>query len=504
MARIIACIWFGLVAAVALGQTPRVRLDIIPDKLVWNQGEPIRGVLSIRNTGDRTIYFVEHGSGQLEILNAAGEKPSQISVKSIGCGLGQMPQLDSLPPEQSLVRSFIWNTDPLGSGGFCMPPGSYTLQYSGSISVALSADISRPRKPPLQAIVETSPVLIRVVAKENIGRRILHAAAGQDRLSIIREGGVVESYQLPSGALTGRWTDPELTQPISPASQPHHTFSRFSDDARLLVSARWTSGAATVLRARWLDSAEGRSVAWPLEPRHAFYQFATVDSTAQTATMRSGDALSQIDLRSGEITLLRTFSASITEISPDAQHVTINPPNQFQVVRVSDGAMLHPRQANLDGRSFSNFFTGCFSTRAGPQRDQVLFAPYDGSPDVFLPTAAQVPLAQSRDGRLVAIADWIPTLSPSPKDFALEVWDIPARRLFLKLSDGRQRVPFLLSSSDSSTLICAIRNEPGGWLDDDFEVYDLATGQRTSTIHTIPPDPDSALVSPRAQEASPR
>jgi len=104
---------------------------------------------------------------------------------------------------------------------------------------------------------------------------------------------------------------------------------------------------------------------------------------------------------------------------------------------------------------------------------EVIFASYDGSEERRFSTDAVYPLAESPDGRLVALAT-----AKERFPVRVEVWDVHGAR---KLGEWSEPGPFeLVLSGPPYRVVCASRVEGKSgavWISGDFRVHDADNGK---------------------------
>lgn len=464
-----------------------VEVEIQPDKLIYAPGETISGRFVIRNHGKRRVTIPFIRLPRVMVETAQGKPAPTFPSRVFICGT---PAANSPPvvvePSQSYTHSFSIDTDPLNdTGGVLMEVGRYKLKYPD-----LSQQFNVPTK--------VTPVTIEVRAgtdSPRLGARIIDIAVGPDRISVLREQGLLESFDL-----TG----------IRTASVPIQNFKlgeRWSRDAifspdgrfwvRLSDRGRNNDDEPRSLLVHRLDvgSAAPREVLLPkcdrADDEHGGIAFMPFGPDSNRLSLLRGNLYMEVDLSTGA--LLRSMPAErYTQPSPDGRYL-IEHRDNGPVVHAADGG----GEQRLDSKisDYGSVWPG----RRGlyitdPRAGRAELLAYDGSARAELATDADEVLCESEDGRYVAFsAAPAHDYGMNPKSRRLEMWDVGAStpvKLY-EIKDGQPRWAMFAAGR----MVCAVtrsRSTYGSaspWYSPTLEIRDPRTGKLERELMIPDPSP---------------
>ena len=186
---------------------------MIPVRRVWHEGETISGVVRFRNAGSRRInvrndwVMVNPRSGDGADPRAFDRRDlvprAMRSAMTVSHGSHFGGRLD--PGMDKEVR-FSIVCDPLsGHSGFRMEPGKYELRFDHSRLSQEWPDLSLRTRP---AAIE-----VRASTDPRFGERVVGLVAGEGRITVLREHGVLESIDAATGRrivavrIAGSWQE---------------------------------------------------------------------------------------------------------------------------------------------------------------------------------------------------------------------------------------------------------------------------------------------------------
>jgi hypothetical protein len=170
-----------------------------------------------------------------------------------------------------------------------------------------------------------------------------------------------------------------------------------------------------------------------------------------------------------------TLGPNWLAVSPDDRFLVRFIDGGVEVVRRDGG---HRRRVLRPGFTGHNLFGKRGYFLGGQRPEQVIFGSYDGTEEKRFSTDAFRPLAESPDGRLVALA----TIKEKPP-VRVEVWDVDeaCKLCELTIPDGIEAA----FSGPPYKLICTRRVEGksgASWISSEFRVLDATTGKSLKTL----------------------
>ena len=483
-------------AAPPAAPTRQVRVEIIPNRLRWEEAESIEGKIRVTNLSDRATQMSRRGASNVRPLALDGTVPETIKSTMYLCGNAFMGDAKVLEPGETVEWSFSVRTDPSPRlGGTRLPPGRWLLAPP-----ALGGE-SR-----IELVGEMVEIEITAIDEE-IGARIVDWEVGGESVALQREDGTVERVNLVDGRVT--WSD-ESGRGLGDEALRMTRLARRSNgvstvvlsgsspgDARgPAITAAPIGGGPAVGRVElpfMPDSGtsrvrhDGEGTLWYLQSRYIENDGHEVQLVWVNIETGATDAVG-IDTRDfGAISPRGDFA--VRDLRPTAplrgarllplQVWALTPgaaPGWRTVMeeeRIADGYTLH--RARLGYQSWMAGRDGLYRARAS--ENGVRFVSYDGERAWELESALVFPIAESADGRYVALSNTGDEHRMSDSDpRQIEVWDTQSRRCVLRIDDGLPR-SIRFAANPARLIAMEMRGTYPIWYGEQIEVYDLGSGR---------------------------
>lgn len=453
-----------VIAGIAWLKQAGIVVEIRPDKRVWRPGETVTGTVTIRNRSWREARLEpsqNEALSSLVLIDERGEQPPTFPSRLKYCGLtSEVTRV--LDPWAEGRDNFRLVTDPLT--GF-----SGQLATDGRFKLA-----ANPREVVCNVPVQLRSAIIEFQSGNGhrVGKRIIRFAAGGSRLNVLREDGLLESFDLEGGR---RLAAVQIEADVI-AARWSASFS--PDGERFAITRTGPEPWQDELVVYQVTSGRHEKVLSPISDRH-HYAFLIHSSHLLVI---DDEAILKLDLDARLIhTMLKLKPQKFARLSPDERFLVSWEDEVPSVAPMTGG---RPRQVLPPGDPDSCTHLlgnrGIYLASGGP--GGTLFESYDGAMRRVLPSRAQVALSESQDGGRVALStasryDFTTRKAPG----SLEVWDVDAGRKLYEIQDGNQREAAFASSG----LVCAIMirgDWRAWWFSDTFEVRDPTTGELLKTL----------------------
>ena len=490
---------------IVLKPTRALQVELIPDKATWVEGERIGGKLLVTNSGTKRVSFPVDRGLRVLLRSIDDEALPELPSTMFACGGVRMDIDVFLEPGQTTHSYFSFNTDPLnGFGGVQAKPDKYKLSLE-------------PIDPWHRVEVRCDPAFIEVVAGEGaIGERIIDWATDGRTLAVLREDRALQSFDLETARPL--WSGELAPRPENGAEFRERLVAR--EDGVSLVTER-------VVRCGYEVVGTELSIV-PVGAGPVFARLALPSRLPQeTITAPIGRAgpvgsmwhrqrglrsegdlhdLVSVDLSTGAVGRYPVDTGEVAAISTDGVYAVRSdapagffgvPPISVRPIECEEGEPWRPLLEPVDLRRWAGDLREArlrsdawFAGRHGVYgavgvREGIRFVSYDGSRRSRIESKLDFPIAESRDGRYIAVSNR-PSVNPyaeSEPAMLVEVWDVAEQRRVLTIDDGRRREvcfapgPALIAARVQGDFLTR-------WRSDEFEVYDLATGRVRNMVVT--------------------
>ena len=472
--------WSGVVLAAT----------ILPDRTDWSAGETISGVCRLENVGGSTLDAYPGELPRVRVCTPDGTDLPRFDQRLLRDGtFAPRQHRISIWPGGTYTQTFKIHTDPL-----CGYAGVRVAEGTNELTCASHGGVGKPD-------VRCSGVSIDVHAALDcpIGVRIVEVGVGMDRISVLRENGVIESFSLDTGGWLARATVENFRCQFSGPSPS--VFSR--DGTMFAIMGVDVPAYTSVIRVFDLDGVH--SAPRVFRPAVVAGLDWPEGLDAGTRKLRIREHLCdviEVDCDTGRAEYV---DATHRGIRPDPRYfglcasVSVSPIGQYGQYQVSVDGLTKPIMMHAPGMpSQTEFLPGergmCMLSS---DVKQMRYWPFDGAPPVTVSTEAIEPVAISADDRFIALTgsrhEYEPELRNRPD--RMEVWETATGRRLVNVEDGKHRRPMF--TGDSSRVVCGFyrRADWGNtWYSDVFEVYDVVSGDLKHTFNLSPmPESDSGL-----------